>query len=73
LSKSENEDSHPLAIFGNPIPDGLLVVLPHAVFSRKVPNSAGAVWCCWILVLQIPELSPKMAVCKRSPVGEVSD
>jgi hypothetical protein len=39
-----------------------------AVFSRNVPNSAAAVCCCWILVLQIPELSPKMAVCKRSPV-----
>jgi hypothetical protein len=36
-----------------------------AVFSRNVPNSAAAVFCCWILVLQIPELSPKMAVCKR--------
>jgi hypothetical protein len=36
-----------------------------AVFSRNVPNSAAAAFCCWILVLQIPALSPKMAVCKR--------
>eukprot|EP01047_Picozoa_sp_COSAG01_P005172 COSAG01_NODE_175_length_22996_cov_18.857892_2_plen_96_part_00 len=36
-----------------------------AVFSRNVPNLAAAVCCCWILVLQIPEISPKMTVCKR--------
>eukprot|EP01047_Picozoa_sp_COSAG01_P021817 COSAG01_NODE_1277_length_10932_cov_18.121942_11_plen_189_part_00 len=36
-----------------------------AVFSRNVPNSAAAVCCCWILVLQIPEIVSKMAVCKR--------
>eukprot|EP01047_Picozoa_sp_COSAG01_P110491 COSAG01_NODE_39312_length_478_cov_0.897098_1_plen_76_part_10 len=28
-----------------------------AVFSRNVPNSAAAVCCCWILVLQIPSSS----------------
>jgi hypothetical protein len=43
----------------------LISICPMSVFSRNVPNSAAAALCCWILVLQIPALSPKMAVCKR--------
>jgi hypothetical protein len=52
----------PMAIFSSRFLTSICVM---AVFSRDVPNSAAAVCCCWILVLQIPELSPKMAVCKR--------
>jgi hypothetical protein len=40
----------------------LMAIRDIAVFSRNVPNSAAAALCCWILVLQIPALSPKMAV-----------
>jgi hypothetical protein len=52
----------PMAVFSSRFLTSICVM---AVFSRNVPNSAAAVCCCWILVLQIPELSPKMAVCKR--------
>jgi hypothetical protein len=41
------------------------VVEANSRYEYDVPNSAAAVCCCWILVLQIPERSPKMAVCKR--------
>eukprot|EP01046_Picozoa_sp_COSAG06_P072553 COSAG06_NODE_21281_length_763_cov_0.506024_1_plen_116_part_01 len=56
---AQNEDSWPLAVFQSRFLGSYSLM---AVFSRNVPNSAAAVCCCWILVLQIPELSPKMAV-----------
>jgi hypothetical protein len=53
--------------FRKSIPD---LHLLHCSFQQERSNSAAAVFCCWILVLHtcIPEMSPKMAVCKRSPV-----
>jgi hypothetical protein len=56
---SEGEDSAPAAVSETRF---LMAICLIAIFSRNVPNSAAAVCCCWILVLQIPELSPKMAV-----------
>jgi hypothetical protein len=55
------------SIFGGNMRHGSFqqVVEANSRYEYDVPNSAAAVCCCWILVLQIPERSPKMAVCKR--------
>jgi hypothetical protein len=57
---SENEDSWPLAVFQSRF---ALAHSPMAVFSRNVPNSAAAVYCCCILVLQIPDPSTARLCC----------
>eukprot|EP01047_Picozoa_sp_COSAG01_P142491 COSAG01_NODE_73785_length_236_cov_19.722628_1_plen_65_part_10 len=57
-----NEDYGPRLVSGG---EFCAPYAPMAVFSRNVPNPAAAVCCCWILVLQIPEIVSKMAVCKR--------